>query len=146
MHHPTVDAAFQVAGHVDIRPCRATRIRIMLTLGRSFTPAQVAYLMGEAQRWGREAWAIDLASAYEQGAADARRELTELNLDAIRAETFRQPFTERWHRMEGYRRAARREADIAASHSWRGDHPGGPVPVWGDEESPALSDDLGVAA
>lgn len=113
--------------------CRATRVRIQLTLADSFNRAQVAYLMGQAKRWGAE-------DAYDRGLRDGmeseRQRISELNLDAIRAAVDTPAFSERFLRMEGYRRRARLEADMAAGVSWRGDHPGGPVPVWGlDDEA-----------
>jgi len=120
---------------MDATPCRATRMRIRITLAPFFTRAQVAELMAAAYGWGRDSYAADLADAYEQGAAAERARLTELNLDAIRRALDTPRFSERTLRMEDHRARARREADIAAGVPWIGDHPGGPViePGWGDE-------------
>lgn len=117
---------------IDVTPsmhpvCRATRVRILLTLGHTFDRAQVAGLMAGAARWG-----VD--EAYERGFTDgsrcARAEVSALNLAAIRAAIDTPAFTEIWHRREGYRQAARHGADTAAAYPWRSDHPGGPVADW----------------
>lgn len=117
---------------MDATPCRATRMRIRISLARSFTRAQAAELIAAAYTWGRDSYAADLADAYAQGAADERARLTELNLDAIRRALDTPRFRERDLRIQGYRMCARQEADRAAGVSWRGDHPGGPVddPEW----------------
>jgi hypothetical protein len=110
-----------------IDACRATRIRILLTLGQGFTRAQVADLMAMSAKWGQE-------EAYERGLSDGRRaaedDLTRVALDTIARTVAGPVFTEQRHRAEASRYRARREADTAARHPWRTDHRGGPVPDW----------------
>jgi enoyl-CoA hydratase/carnithine racemase len=126
----------------DRSACRATRVRILLTLAQSFTPAQVADLMATASRWGAD-------EAYERGFSDgdrcARAEVASLNLAAIRAALDTPPVTERWIRMETYRARARHDADTAAGHAWRTDHPGGAMPDWEMPEAGERAETLTAA-
>lgn len=96
-----------------------------------FDRSQVAYLMRAQARWSREEAE---ERAHREGEADGHAAAMAGVQAAIVAAGPVQAFSEHWHRMEGYRRRARREHDTAAVHPWRGDHPGGPVPVWEDPE------------
>lgn len=108
--------------------CRATRIRIQLTLGKTFSSAHVADLMAHAARWGAD-------EAYARGCADARRaalaEVSSLNLAAIHAAVFAAPVYSGADLVRSLaRKDARNAADLAARVPWPNDHRGGPVPEW----------------
>lgn len=105
-----------------------TRLRAALADSEAlFTSSQLVYLMATAGRWATDATA---PAAYEAGERDGRAHVGELVLAALGDARTVPVFTERWHRMEGYRIRARREHDIAARFPWHGDHPGGRVPDW----------------
>lgn len=99
--------------------CQACRIRRTVTTAETFSRAQVADLIARALEVG--------TVGGEQDGWDAAQATLSA---AVVAAGPAYVFTERWHRMEGYRRRARREHDIAARWPWRTDHPGGPVPDW----------------
>lgn len=96
----------------------------------TFTRTQLVWFISAAMRMGHE---HGHAMGLEQGDRAGRSAVAELILDALAHPSTRAPFSERELRMEGYRNTARREHDTAAAHPWRTDHPGGSVPVWGDE-------------
>lgn len=96
--------------------------------GAVYTAGQLAYLMGIAARWGREA---AFSSGVAAGELHAREDFAEMMLDGLTRAIAVPVFSEAALRREGYRQNARREADTAAAYSWRTDHPGGPVPDWG---------------
>ena len=107
----------------------AQRVTQALNRQQVFTRAQVADLIHRAYQSG-------FLHGVELGAEDEARRQSDLMLADIEAALAVPPFTERSLRMEGYRATARREADIAAGHPWRGDHTGGAVPVWGADLEP----------
>ena len=103
--------------------CSPCRTRAVLNGQREFDRTEVAYLISRALRTGM---ALGYADGERDGWDAAQAQLQAAIAAAGRVEAF----TERWHRMEGYRVRARREHDIAARFPWHGDHQGGPVPAW----------------
>lgn len=99
--------------------CQACRIRHTMATAETFSRAQVADLIARALEVG--------AVAGEQDGWDAAG--AALSAAIVSAGPV-SAFTERWHRMEGYRRRARLEHDISAVHPWRTDHLGGAVAAW----------------
>lgn len=95
----------------------------MITLGRHFSRAQTADLI-------KRALAVSQEDAWSAGFLAGQAEATERHLDALAVAYATPPWREVDTRRDIERRTARREADTAAGHPWRGDHPGGAVPAW----------------
>lgn len=123
--HPSVAAACTTLDPCET--CRACRIRRTLTLAQTFSRAQVADLIHMALKVGTDLGSAASWDAGEQAGWDAAGAALAA---AVVAAGPVPVFTERWHRMEGYRQRARHEHDIAAVWPWRGDHLKGPVPDW----------------
>lgn len=110
--------------------CRAARLRIAVELGQWFTREQLAYVLALALSAGEAERQADEIRAWGRGFRAGAEHVAELELDALARGLAEQPFSEIVLRREGYRRTARRKADMAAGVPWRTDHPGGPVAEW----------------
>lgn len=109
----------------DLGVCRATRVRIMLALGETFTRAQVADMMSRAARWGRE-------EAWAAGHVAGEREAGERWMDGLAAAYTPEPAHITAVDAERVRYRARLDVELEALRAvpvLAGYH-GGPVPVW----------------